>query len=93
MVVLCLGVAWGTSWIGFSNQIGAFVAGLMIAEVDHSEHTLGNRIQRLNKTVELHLKDHFVYSMRQGSPHPPNPDKVAVVVNLNRRLGWLGFLR
>ena len=41
VVALCLGVAWITSWMGLSIEIGAFVAGLMIAEVEHSEHALG----------------------------------------------------
>ncbi len=41
VVALCLSVAWVTSWMGLSIEIGAFVAGLMIAEVDHSEHALG----------------------------------------------------
>jgi CPA2 family monovalent cation:H+ antiporter-2 len=41
VVALCLGVAWVTSKLGLSIEMGAFVAGLMIAEVDYSEQALG----------------------------------------------------
>jgi CPA2 family monovalent cation:H+ antiporter-2 len=41
VVALCLSVAWVTSWMGLSIEIGAFVAGLMVAEVEHSEYALG----------------------------------------------------
>jgi CPA2 family monovalent cation:H+ antiporter-2 len=44
VVALCLSVAWVTSWMGLSIEIGAFVAGLMIAEVEHSEHALGKML-------------------------------------------------
>lgn len=41
VVALCLGVAWVTSQLGLSIAMGAFVAGLMISEVDYSEQALG----------------------------------------------------
>jgi len=44
VVALCLGVAWITYQLGLSIEIGAFVAGLMVAEVEHSEHALGKML-------------------------------------------------
>ncbi len=41
VIALCLGVAWITSLLGLSIEMGAFVAGLMVAEVDYSEQALG----------------------------------------------------
>lgn len=41
VVALCLGVAWVTAQLGLSIAMGAFVAGLMISEVDYSEQALG----------------------------------------------------
>jgi CPA2 family monovalent cation:H+ antiporter-2 len=41
VVALCLGVAWCTSQLGLSVEMGAFVAGLMIAEVEYADHALG----------------------------------------------------
>lgn len=41
VIALCLGVAWVTSRLGLSIEMGAFVAGLMVAEVDYSEQALG----------------------------------------------------
>jgi CPA2 family monovalent cation:H+ antiporter-2 len=40
-IALCLGIAWITSSLGLSIELGAFVAGLMVAEVDYSEQALG----------------------------------------------------
>ncbi|HEY9881312.1 MAG TPA: cation:proton antiporter [Leptolyngbyaceae cyanobacterium] len=40
-VVLCLTVAWVTNELGLSIEMGAFVAGLMISEVEYSEQALG----------------------------------------------------
>ncbi|MEM1279935.1 MAG: cation:proton antiporter [Cyanobacteria bacterium P01_D01_bin.6] len=40
-IALCLGIAWLTSILGLSIELGAFVAGLMVAEVDYSEQALG----------------------------------------------------
>lgn len=40
-IALCLGIAWITSLLGLSIEMGAFVAGLMVAEVDYSEQALG----------------------------------------------------
>ncbi|MFZ4640691.1 MAG: cation:proton antiporter [Nodosilinea sp.] len=41
VVALCLGVAWITSRLGLSIEMGAFVAGLMIAEIDYADQALG----------------------------------------------------
>lgn len=41
VIALCLGVAWVTALLGLSIEMGAFVAGLMVAEVDYSEQALG----------------------------------------------------
>ena len=41
IIALCLGIAWLTSILGLSIEMGAFVAGLMVAEVDYSEQALG----------------------------------------------------
>ncbi|MEM6836621.1 MAG: cation:proton antiporter [Cyanobacteria bacterium P01_C01_bin.120] len=41
IIALCLGIAWITSTLGLSIELGAFVAGLMVAEVDYSEQALG----------------------------------------------------
>ncbi|MEL6384444.1 MAG: cation:proton antiporter [Cyanobacteria bacterium J06626_18] len=49
VIALCLGVAWVTSILGLSIEMGAFVAGLMVAEVDYSEQALG-RILPLRDT-------------------------------------------
>jgi CPA2 family monovalent cation:H+ antiporter-2 len=39
-IALCLGVAIITASLGISIEIGAFVAGLMLSEVDYSDHAL-----------------------------------------------------
>ncbi len=41
VVALCLGVAWVTSYLGLSIEMGAFVAGLMISEIDYADQALG----------------------------------------------------
>lgn len=41
VIALCLGVAWITALLGLSIEMGAFVAGLMVSEVDYSEQALG----------------------------------------------------
>jgi CPA2 family monovalent cation:H+ antiporter-2 len=48
-IALCLGIAWITASLGLSIEMGAFVAGLMVAEVDYSEQALG-RILPLRDT-------------------------------------------
>ncbi len=40
IVALCLGIALLTGKIGLSTEMGAFVAGLMISEVEYSDQTL-----------------------------------------------------
>ena len=40
LVALCLGVALVTAQLGLSIEIGAFVAGLMIAEIDYADQAL-----------------------------------------------------
>ncbi|MGJ3246045.1 MAG: cation:proton antiporter [Elainellaceae cyanobacterium] len=39
-IALCLGVALITAGLGLSIEMGAFVAGLMLSEVDYSDHAL-----------------------------------------------------
>ncbi|MEL6161033.1 MAG: cation:proton antiporter [Cyanobacteria bacterium J06623_5] len=40
LIALCLGVALVTAELGLSIEIGAFVAGLMIAEIDYADQAL-----------------------------------------------------
>lgn len=40
VVALCLGIALITYYLGFSIEMGAFVAGLMISEVEYADQTL-----------------------------------------------------
>jgi Kef-type potassium/proton antiporter, CPA2 family (TC 2.A.37.1) len=40
VVVLALGIALLTEYLGFSIEMGAFVAGLMISEVEYADQTL-----------------------------------------------------
>ncbi len=40
VVALCLGIALLTEWLGLSIEMGAFIAGLMISEVEYSDQTL-----------------------------------------------------
>ncbi|MEB3359149.1 MAG: cation:proton antiporter [Synechococcales bacterium] len=40
VIALCLGVALVTAGLGLSIEMGAFVAGLMIAEIDYSDQAL-----------------------------------------------------
>ena len=40
LIALCLGVALITANLGLSIEIGAFVAGLMIAEIDYADQAL-----------------------------------------------------
>jgi CPA2 family monovalent cation:H+ antiporter-2 len=40
VVTLCLGIALVTYYLGFSIEMGAFVAGLMISEVEYADQTL-----------------------------------------------------
>jgi CPA2 family monovalent cation:H+ antiporter-2 len=40
LLALCLSVALLTAQLGLSIEIGAFVAGLMIAEIDYADHAL-----------------------------------------------------
>jgi CPA2 family monovalent cation:H+ antiporter-2 len=40
LIALCLGVALITAKLGLSIEIGAFVAGLMISEIDYADHAL-----------------------------------------------------
>ncbi|MEB3274032.1 MAG: cation:proton antiporter [Prochlorothrix sp.] len=40
VIALCLGVALVTASLGLSIEMGAFVAGLMVAEIDHADHAL-----------------------------------------------------
>ncbi|MCH9056175.1 cation:proton antiporter [Synechococcus sp. PCC 6716] len=49
IIALCLSIAWITAQLGLSIEMGAFVAGLMVAEVDYSNQALG-RILPLRDT-------------------------------------------
>ncbi len=40
IIALCLGVALITAALGLSIEMGAFVAGLMISEIDYADHAL-----------------------------------------------------
>ena len=40
VIALCLGVALVTAGLGLSIEMGAFVAGLMVSEIDYADHTL-----------------------------------------------------
>ncbi|AKG20577.1 cation:proton antiporter [Calothrix sp. 336/3] len=40
VIALCLGVALVTAGLGLSVEMGAFVAGLMVSEIEHSDHAL-----------------------------------------------------
>ncbi|WP_346290440.1 cation:proton antiporter [Sphaerothrix gracilis] len=40
VIALCLGVAWITAELGLSIEMGAFVAGLMISEIDYADQAL-----------------------------------------------------
>ncbi|HEY4485886.1 MAG TPA: cation:proton antiporter [Nitrospiria bacterium] len=44
IILICLGVAWMTSWIGLSLAIGAFIAGLVISESDYGHQALADII-------------------------------------------------
>ncbi|MTJ50377.1 cation:proton antiporter [Dolichospermum sp. UHCC 0259] len=49
VIALCLGVALTTAYLGLSIAMGAFVAGLMISEIDYSDQALA-RILPLRDT-------------------------------------------
>ncbi|NEO25362.1 MAG: sodium:calcium exchanger [Kamptonema sp. SIO4C4] len=49
IIALCLGVALVTAGLGLSIEMGAFVAGLMVAEIDYADQAL-NRIIPLRDT-------------------------------------------
>lgn len=49
VIAFCLSVAWVTSLLGLSIEMGAFVAGLMVAEVDYAEQAL-SRVLPLRDT-------------------------------------------
>ena len=40
LIALCLSIALITGYLGLSIEIGAFAAGLMIAEIDYADHAL-----------------------------------------------------
>jgi monovalent cation:H+ antiporter-2, CPA2 family len=40
VIALCLGIAIVTAKLGLSIEMGAFVAGLMVSEIDHADHAL-----------------------------------------------------
>ncbi|MBD2564039.1 MULTISPECIES: cation:proton antiporter [Nostoc] len=40
VIALCLGVALVTAKLGLSIEMGAFIAGLMVSEIEHADHAL-----------------------------------------------------
>lgn len=42
IIMVALGIAWGTSELGLSLALGAFIAGLIISESEYSEQAFGN---------------------------------------------------
>jgi CPA2 family monovalent cation:H+ antiporter-2 len=44
IILLCLGTAWGSSRIGLSLALGAFIAGLIISESEYSHQALGEML-------------------------------------------------
>jgi len=40
VVLVCLGTAWLTAWLGFSLAIGAFIAGVVISESEYSHQVV-----------------------------------------------------
>lgn len=52
-IVLCLGVALMTGKIGLSMELGAFVAGLMISEIDYSDQALAKILPLRDTLVSL----------------------------------------
>jgi len=40
-VLIVIGVAWMTEWIGLSFALGAFITGILIAETDYSHQVMG----------------------------------------------------
>jgi CPA2 family monovalent cation:H+ antiporter-2 len=42
IILICLGTAWATSQIGLSLALGAFLAGMVIAESEYSHQVLAN---------------------------------------------------
>lgn len=51
IILICLGTAWATSQIGLSLALGAFLAGMVIAESEYSHQTMAN---------VLPLRDSFI---------------------------------
>lgn len=44
IIVVCFLIGWGTSMIGLSLSLGAFIAGLIISESEYSHQAIGNII-------------------------------------------------
>ncbi|MBI3994799.1 MAG: cation:proton antiporter [Nitrospirae bacterium] len=42
VILICMGIAWMTSWIGLSLAIGAFIAGLVISESEYGHQALAD---------------------------------------------------
>lgn len=41
VILICLGIAWLTAWLGLSLALGAFLAGLIISESEYAQEALG----------------------------------------------------
>ncbi|MGC1306273.1 MAG: cation:proton antiporter [Phormidesmis sp.] len=81
LISLCLGVALVTAQLGLSIEIGAFVAGLMIAEIDYADHALAK---------VLPLRDTFasLFFVSIGMLIDPT----VLVDNAGRILGLVSFV-
>jgi CPA2 family monovalent cation:H+ antiporter-2 len=44
IILLGLGAAWATAWVGLSLALGAFIAGLVISESEYSHQALGETL-------------------------------------------------
>ncbi len=81
LIALCLGVALVTAQLGLSIEIGAFVAGLMISEIDYADHALAK---------VLPLRDTFasLFFVSIGMLIDP----VVLVNNFDRILGLVSLV-
>ncbi|MFQ5846272.1 MAG: cation:proton antiporter [Candidatus Methylomirabilales bacterium] len=53
IILICLGTAWATSQIGLSLALGAFLAGMVIAESEYSYQTLANILPLRDSFISL----------------------------------------
>jgi CPA2 family monovalent cation:H+ antiporter-2 len=53
IILICLGTAWATSQIGLSLALGAFLAGMVIAESEYSHQVLANILPLRDSFISL----------------------------------------